>query len=212
MRDWRHADRWLMGEAWTGSRIGEHATQLCDVIGPRPASSESERLCINYICGQLASCGVTPERQEFQSQIWTHGTPSAHLLPESVPIDFIPYIGCRSFAIRAPVVDVGFGTAREIDSISDDLPRGAVAVMSYGAEPFSQPVPVPYRLRNLAARGAAAVLVIDAKDGDLIEISVETESKDAPTANVVSELPGGIWPQEHLVISAHHDTVFGSPR
>jgi hypothetical protein len=41
--DWKAIDRWIFGEAWTGSKVGEHAGVLCEEIGPRWASSEGEK-------------------------------------------------------------------------------------------------------------------------------------------------------------------------
>ncbi len=249
MRDWRHADRWLMGEAWTGSTIPRHATQLCEVIGPRWASSTAERQCAEYLRAQLSSFGLTAQLQEFSLRTWGHGKIDARLLPEAIPIDLVPAIGCPPFKVHASIVDVGFGTPYEVAACDRGL-QGAVAIMDLAYQPFTEPVPMPYRLRDLAARGAAAALMIDSKSGgrtelrwahdmredgfrepplptatisreqgallrrrigDMLEIKVETESTQAPTANVCAELAGDQWPQEHLVIGAHHDTVYGTP-
>ena len=38
--NWREIDRWIFGEAWTGSQVREHVEVLCEQIGPRWASSE----------------------------------------------------------------------------------------------------------------------------------------------------------------------------
>lgn len=250
LRDWRKTDRWLVGEAWTGSLIAEHAIQLCDVIGPRWASSAAERQCARYIFDQFASSDLTPQEQEFQMQTWSHGEPSARLLPGSISIDLVPYFRCPSISITAPIVDGGFGTREGLARLEDNDLRGAVAIMASKHEPFTTSIPVPDRLRLLAARGVAVAMVIDAKDGgrmeyrwghdmredgfrdpplptvtisrehgallrkwagNTIEISVETQFSEASTANVVAEISGAQWPQEHLVIGAHHDTVFGSP-
>ena len=40
--DWHTLDRWMMGEAWTGSSIEAHLNKLCRDIGPRWSSSEAE--------------------------------------------------------------------------------------------------------------------------------------------------------------------------
>jgi hypothetical protein len=37
--DWKSIDRWIFGEAWTGSRVTEHVEMMCEEIGPRWASS-----------------------------------------------------------------------------------------------------------------------------------------------------------------------------
>jgi hypothetical protein len=250
MRDWRFADRWLMGEAWTGSTIQQHATQLCDTIGPRWASSAAERQCAEYIGAQLSAAGLKAQLQEFSLRTWAHGEIDARLLPESMPIDLVPVIGCPTFHVRAPLVDVGFGTPDEVDGASGRGLQGAIAVMDMAYQPFTEPVPMPYRLRDLASHGAVAALMIDTKSGgrtelrwahdmredgfrdpplptatisreqgallrrrvgDVLDIKVEAESSQAPTANVCAQLAGDLWPQEHLLIGAHHDTVYGTP-
>ena len=57
------------------------------------------------------------------------------------------------------------------------------------------------RLRNRAARGATVTVKVGVTD-------IETSSR-----NVVSTLPGELWPDEHLLLGAHFDTTpdsFGS--
>lgn len=57
------------------------------------------------------------------------------------------------------------------------------------------------RLRNRAARGATVSV-------DVNTVDIETSSR-----NVVSTLPGELWPEEHLLLGAHFDTTpdsFGS--
>ena len=57
------------------------------------------------------------------------------------------------------------------------------------------------RLRNRAARGATVTVDVNAVD-------IDTTSR-----NVVSMLPGELWPEEHLLLGAHFDTTpdsFGS--
>ena len=36
--DWQVIDRWIFGEAWTGSKAVAHAEILCEGIGPRWAA------------------------------------------------------------------------------------------------------------------------------------------------------------------------------
>ena len=38
--NWHQVDRFLMGEAWAGSLITQHVTELCDVIGSRWGGSK----------------------------------------------------------------------------------------------------------------------------------------------------------------------------
>ena len=71
--DWQVVDRWLMGEAWTGSQIGKHLHSLCEEIGPRWSSSEAEWQAIRYIEAQMAAHGldkVAVEDYELATWAW----------------------------------------------------------------------------------------------------------------------------------------------
>ena len=57
--NWREIDRWIFGEAWTGSQIGDHVEVLCEQIGPRWASSEGERQAVEYLREQFAQAGTS---------------------------------------------------------------------------------------------------------------------------------------------------------
>ena len=69
--NWREIDRWIFGEAWTGSRIGEHVEVLCEQIGPRWASSEGERQAVEYLREQFAQAGLADAAlEEFALDTW----------------------------------------------------------------------------------------------------------------------------------------------
>jgi aminopeptidase YwaD len=55
------------------------------------------------------------------------------------------------------------------------------------------------RLRKLAAQGKQ------------LRLRVEADFYDAPSHNTSAELVGSLWPEQHIVLAAHHDTVYGSP-
>ena len=71
--NWREIDRWIFGEAWTGSQIGEHVEVLCEHIGPRWASSEGERQAVEYLREQFAQAGLTDAAlEEFALNTWSY--------------------------------------------------------------------------------------------------------------------------------------------
>lgn len=168
--DWNELDRWLMGEAWTGAAINRHLTRLCDEIGPRWASSPEEWAAVNYLRDCLADYGLAnPALEEYPLETWAWEQADSRLAQATISdaggdVAFLPFHRCPTFAVDAPLVDVGFGTAREIEQKRARL-DDAVAVMAQGFEPFTTPTPLAYRLRALAATGAAAVVVVDRKDG-----------------------------------------------
>ena len=250
--DWRAVDRWLMGEAWTGSHIKAHASALCEHIGPRWSSSTAEKEAVEYIQGQMRADGLDrAELEPFKLQTWAWSRAEARVAGGDVGIDILPFNRCPSFSVRAPIVDVGFGTPREVEQCGSGL-KGAVAVMSLAFEPFTTPIPHAYRLISLAEAGAAAAVVEEKKSGRRMEyhsasdwrdpelrehllpavttsrehgallrrfasegrslgLTVESTFYQATSWNVVGEIRGSRWPEEHILLGGHHDTVYGSP-
>jgi hypothetical protein len=250
--DWRMIDRWLIGEAWTGSRIPEHLHVLCDDIGPRWASSRAEARAAAYVRDQMQNAGLAGAALEpFQLDTWAWTQATARVQPDDRPIDLLPFLRCPSFNLTAPLVDVGYGTPRELEQAGEVLP-GAIGVMALGYAPFTPPIHLGQRLRLLTERGTAAAVVIEsrsgrrlgyktatdwrepgpdnpplptvltsredgallcrlAREGRSLQIAVDSRLYRAPSANVAAELAGTRWPQEHLLLSAHHDTVYDSP-
>ena len=250
--DWTNLDRWLIGEAWTGSRLGEHLATICDQIGPRWSSSEAEWETIHYIRDQMQAVGLDPVAvEEYQLETWAWSKAEACIAEDDRPIDMLPFNRCPPFAIQGSLVDVGYGTPREIDDARSNL-SGAIAVMALVFEPFTPPSPHSERLKALAEAGAAAAVVIEKKSGRRMEyhsasdwrdpdlnehplptvvtsredgarlrklaqagkplrLEVDSRFYTAPSANVAGELAGTRWPEEHLVLGGHHDTVYGSP-
>jgi aminopeptidase YwaD len=178
--DWNALDRWIMGEAWVGAQIDRHLARLCDEIGPRWASSPQEWETVNYLREQLEAYGLADvSLEEFSLQSWAWEEPDARLAQATIggearPISFLPFHRCPSFELDAPLVDVGFGTAREIEACGTRL-RGATAVAATGLEPFTVPTPLAYRLAALAEAGAALAVVVDRKEGGRKEYHTATD-------------------------------------
>lgn len=250
--DWRTIDRWLMGEAWTGSQMSRYLVELCDQIGPRWSSSAAEWATVNYIHEQFAQSQLNSVAlEQYTLNTWDYQRADALLLEEERAVDILPFLRCPTCQITGVLVDVGFGTEHELADQQANLP-GAIAIVALGYEPFTAPVPLPYRLQALADAGAAAAIVVDRKEGGRKEyhsasdwrypglnehplptmtvsredgallrsrarmgkrlrLVVESRFYEAPSWNVVAELHGQRWPQEHLLLGGHHDTVFGAP-
>jgi hypothetical protein len=250
--DWQTLDRWMMGEAWTGSRIDIHLTELCDRIGPRWSSSKAEWKALHYIHGQMQAAGLDQVAvEEYPLDTWSWHKAEARVVKDGRTIDLLPFNRCPSCDLQAAIVDVGYGTPREIEAARTNL-SGAVAVMAMAHEPFTRPLPHSERLNLLAKAGAVAVVAVETKsgrrmeyhsagdwrapgpdehplptvvtsreDGDLLRklaragktlrLRVDSQFYTAPSANVVGALSGNRWPEEHLLLGGHHDTVYDSP-
>lgn len=250
--DWHTIDRWLMGEAWVGSRIADHLAKLCEEIGPRWSSSPEELRTVNYIRDTFAGVGVENAKlEEYPLQSWQYNAATAYVESPEQTLAILPFNRCPPVALNAPLVDVGYGTPRELAEQQARL-VGAIAVVALGFEPFSPPVALTDRLTALAQAGAAAAVVVDRKEGGrkeyhsggdwrvpgpdanplpavtvtredgvrlrkwarqrkTLHLDVTSRFFTAPSHNVAGELTGSRWPNEHLLLGGHHDTVYGAP-
>lgn len=98
-------------------------------------------------------------------------------------------------AVAAVVVDRKEGGRVEYHSAGDWLDPG----------PDEHPLPCV-----AVSREGGALLRKRAHARQSLHIQVRSEFFTAPAHNVVAELPGAQWPQEHLVLGGHHDTVYGT--
>ncbi|GEM_PF-236775 len=261
---WHEADRWLIGEAWAGSHIGQHATELCSRIGPRWGSSPGDRRAAEYIRSQMQLTGMAgPRVEEFTIQTWDHTRAEATVAGSGQTVRVLPFNRTPPVNVTGPVVDVGYGTGREVDAAAEQRPstgsgrtrlglKGAIAIMTMAHEPFTPLITHADRLKLLAQAGAAACICVDRKSGGRVEyhsasdwrdpgldehplptvatpreggaalrqvaaeggslsLVVESRFYDAPAWNTVADLPGALWPDEHILLAGHHDTVHGSP-
>lgn len=81
----------------------------------------------------------------------------------------------------------------------------------HSAGDWMAPGPDAHPLPTVAvSREGGALLRTRAQQGRTMHLHVASEFFTAPAHNVVAELPGAEWPQEHLVLGGHHDTVYGT--
>jgi hypothetical protein len=61
------------------------------------------------------------------------------------------------------------------------------------------------------SREHGALLRRFASEGRSLALLVESTFYQATSWNVVGEIRGSRWPEEHILVGGHHDTVYGSP-
>tara|TARA_B100000579_G_C22824862_1_gene852531 strand:+ start:695 stop:2068 length:1374 start_codon:yes stop_codon:yes gene_type:complete len=167
--NWNTIDRFVFGEAWTNSLIKSHADTLCEHIGPRWATSESEFATANFIREQFIRDGLdNPVLEDFNLPTWSYTRSLAELVEENITIDLLPFNRCPACTLIAPIVDVEYGTEKILEDKKNNI-RSAIAVMYVSYEPFSEPIPLSERLYKLAQLGVVAVVCIDPKDGKRME-------------------------------------------
>jgi aminopeptidase YwaD len=192
--DWKIIDRYLMGEAWTGSRVGARARVLCEEIGPRWSSSPAEAKAIQYIQTQMTADGLDRvDVEPFTLRTWSHGKVEA-LLATGEAIDLVPFNRCPSCSITAQLIDVGFATPHALSAVAGQI-TGRIALMNLGHEPFTAPIPHTDRLSQIATMGARAVVCVDSKSGRRAEYHNAGDWRDPETAE--PPLPVATTSREH---------------
>jgi aminopeptidase YwaD len=63
----------------------------------------------------------------------------------------------------------------------------------------------------VTSREDGALLRKLAQAGKALRLQVDSQFHTAPSANVSGVLGGTRWPEEHLLLGGHHDTVYDSP-
>ena len=249
--NWHEIDRFLTGEAWSGSLIRKHTTELADVIGPRWGGSSQDRMTAEYISNEMKTAGLDrSEIEPFEIDTWNHGSVSI-TLPEDNDriIASLPFLRCKPIDLVTPLLDVGHATVHEVEELRPRL-NGAIVLASISPEPFTSIEPFTARISRLADAGAAAIIAIEPKTGGrmeyansdewlnvgpqkdaiavvktssedgaylrrvapnepLIRVSVDSKYFDSEAYNTVAELEGELYPDHHMIIAGHLDTVLG---
>ena len=175
--DWKTVDKWLMGEAFVGSRLDEHLYEICERIGPRWAGTAGDEAAGQYIKDRFEEFGLSePRFEEFDLKAWDYSVCEGRVVEDDMLIALVPMIHCPPVDLSVPLVDVGFGMPHEIESCADSLP-GSIAVVENADEPFTTAVPLPDRLRNLAAAGCVAAIAVEPRAGGHVETVRATDKR-----------------------------------
>ena len=114
----KEVDRWIVGESWINSQIHDHLNKLCDEIGPRWATSKEERYAGNYLYEKFEEYCIDVEHDNFEIESWNPRNFTLKINESA--LDIKPFNRCPSIKIKSKIIDVGFGTEREINYINSD--------------------------------------------------------------------------------------------
>ena len=173
-----------MGEAWSGSLITQHLTELADVIGPRWGGSAEDRRAAAYIREQMEIAGLDrADIEPFTIDTWNHGAVSI-TLPDANDrlIASLPFLRCKAIEVTTPLVDAGHGSPHEVEALGDRI-AGSVVLASISPEPFTAAEPFTARIVRLAEAGAACVVAIEPKTGGRMEYANSDEWLNVGTQN-----------------------------
>ncbi len=196
--DWKTIDKWLMGEAFVGSRLDKHLYEICERIGARWAGTPGDEAAGSYIKSRFEEFGLNnPRFEAFDLKAWDYSICEGRIVEDDLPISVVPMIHCPPIDIRAPLVDVGFGMPHEIKSRRQSLP-GSIAVIENADEPFTAPVPLPDRLRAIAAAGCAGAIAVEPTAGGHIETVRATDKR-------WNEKAGDVLPHPLPTVQTHRE-------
>jgi hypothetical protein len=196
--DWTAIDKWLVGEAFVGSRLDEFLYQICERIGPRWAGTAGDFAAGSYIVERFEEFGLTnPRSEEFELKAWDYSKCEGRVVEDDLPITLLPMIHCPPIDLRAPLVDVGFGMPHEMAAVAGKL-SGSIAVINIDDEPFSHAVPLPERLRDLAAIGCIGAIAVEARAGGNIETIRATDKR-------WNECAGDVLPHPLPTVQTHRE-------
>jgi len=177
--DWNMIDRWLMGEASVGSQIADSIGILCNVIGVRWAGSEHEHTAARFVAARFEEMLLHDVAvEEFPLQ--TCDCHAASLRVEDWSLDARPCLFCPSLNIEAPLVNVGFGMAHELEPLRQRL-SGSVALIRSEFEAFTEPRLLTQRLRDLADLGVLAAITGSPHGGRRMSHVSASDWRDNPT-------------------------------
>jgi hypothetical protein len=216
--NWHEIDRFLMGEAWSGSLIKQHLTKLADVIGPRWGGSPEDRCAAAYIRDQMEIAGVdSADVEPFQLDSWNHGDVSITLPDDNNrSIAALPFLRCKPIDVTTPLIDAGHASPHEVEALGARI-KGSIVLSSISPEPFTSAEPFTARIVRLAKAGAACVIAIEPKTGGRMEYANSDEwlnirpQKDAIAVVKTSSEDGAylrriaaVSPQVHVSVESEY--------
>ena len=174
--NWYEIDRFLTGEAWSGSLIRKHTAELADVIGPRWGGSSQDRMAAEYIKNEMKAAGLDlSDIEPFEIDTWSHGSVSITLLEDkNRRISSLPFLRCKPIDLVTPLLDVGHAAVHEVEEFGERV-RGAIVLASISPEPFTSVEPFTARISRLVNAGAAAIIAIEPKTGGRMEYANSDE-------------------------------------
>lgn len=168
-----------------GSLVRTNADTLLDRIGARVSALPSGDSARAFAARSLRAYGVGDVREEpFDLLAWDRREAELEILtPEAaagteLTILSLGHVG--SFAIEGPLLDAGFGTAEEIDTLGDRVP-GTIVVVDVGSPPgYGRGVHRTEKVTLATAAGAVGFIQVNDREGPLVPVGVATMG-DEPT-------------------------------
>lgn len=133
----------------------EHLRALAGDIGPRPATTESERRAAEYIRQQLESAGYRVTLEEFEVQATLGGSATLRLANGGA-VESAPLNGSANGSVTGDLVPAGLGRPSDLAAANV---QGKIALLERGEITFGE------KVRNVQEAGAVGVVVVNNESG-----------------------------------------------
>ena len=188
-------DQWIIGNSWINSKIENLNEKLAIDIGSRWATSDNERNAAEYIHDFWKNEGLEAYHENFD--IETYKFHKSILEVDKKQLDVRPYHRCPSVDLNLNLIDLGFGTKREVNEKLKDI-KGKIALVNRKHEPFTEQEPISNRVNFISEMGASAIIIGDPKSGRRMEYSSVWDTRDPES--VYPPLPIVNTSSEHLLL------------
>ena len=174
-------DREICASVWTSPRVQRLMETLAYDIGPRPAGSTAMKRAAEFLGEELRKIGARNVHTEPVGVLaWRAGESRLELTsPWRRACDSIHHVHSAAGEVRGPLVDVGAGTREELDRLRKRV-GGAVLLVRGHTITGGKVEPALSRLKEMCARGAAAILMRRMYPGYGAGIELASVSGDLP--------------------------------
>ncbi len=193
--NFKDIDKWIVGNSWINSEIENLNEKLAIDIGSRWATSQNERNAAKYIHEFWKKEGLQTCHENFD--IETYKFSDSALEVDGKQLDVKPYHRCPSIDVNSHMIDLGYGTSREVNEKSEDI-KDKIALIYRKHEPFTEQEPISNRVTLISDKGASAIIVGDPKSGRRMEYSSVWDTRDPES--VYPPLPIVNTSSEHLLL------------
>lgn len=228
-------------QACSSTAAYAHMVHLAGEIGVRVAGTDNEQAGIQYLAEVFSRIGYLPVIEAFPHPVWQEkytrletfeggsipaispcfggaGSIKGQVIPVGDPLttaqlDNLDLNG-KIAMVDGRDVEIDYPDGPQTDLLTGHGVIGIVYVA--GKEQHGGLPQAYYNFKRWFHGGTPVSLIISFADTQqlrykMVRMSVETEVRWSQSANVIAELYGSEYPDEWVIVSAHHDTTATSP-
>ena len=218
-------------------RLWDHASVLCEQIGPRLSGGPADERSVEYICERFRCCGAQVEVQDYPCPGWSHEATELTLLgghgSQTLPafaqtftegcdleaelvavtsqsqLELAPELEGKILVLHGELA-TDITADRNTTLLSVEGRRSAAVIVISRSETVSTKlIRDPFLRVPAVAVPQATGLELLGKGGARVRLRIDARRHDSVGHNVIGRLPGK--GQGRIVVAAHYDTAAESP-